>query len=58
MNDFKIKILISILSGLIFSFIFVLLALVLPVKDKDEAQFTVQKPKGKLAEISHAMKHR
>ena len=58
MNDFKIKILISILSGLIFSFIFVLLALVLPVKNEDESHYVVQKPKGKLAEISHAMKNR
>lgn len=56
MNDFKIKILISLLSGLIFSFIFILLALVLPIKD--DSVLTIQQPKGKLAQIAHAMKNR
>ncbi|WP_345991658.1 hypothetical protein [Sulfurimonas sp. HSL-1716] len=58
MNDFKIKILISILSGLIFSFIFILIALVVPIKDNNDTPLVMEKPKGKLAEISHAMKNK
>ena len=58
MNDFKIKILISLLSGVVFSFIFILLALVVPVKDESSEQLILEKPKGKLAEIAHAMKNR
>ena len=57
MDDFKIKILISILSGIIFSFIFILLALIVPIKDEN-AQIVLDKPKGKLAEISEAFKNR
>ncbi len=34
MKDFKLKLVLSILSGIIFSFIFILLAFALPVKKK------------------------
>ncbi|MCW8837872.1 MAG: hypothetical protein OQK11_04130 [Thiovulaceae bacterium] len=38
MKDFKLKMILSILSGVIFSFVFIILALSLPVREK-----TVQK---------------
>lgn len=34
MKDFKLKMILSILSGVIFSFVFIVLAMSLPVKDK------------------------
>ena len=37
MNDFKLKLILSGLGGVIFSFIFILLTFVLPVKDKKDA---------------------
>ncbi len=54
MKDFKLKMVLSILSGVIFSFIFILMAFVLPVKK--EQKFAVIKPKGKLELISHSLK--
>lgn len=34
MKDFKLKMILSILSGIIFSFVFIILALSLPVREK------------------------
>jgi len=56
MNDFKLKLILSILGGIVFSFIFILLTFALPVKKK--APTYVAKPKGKLETISHSMKNR
>ena len=56
MQDFKLKLILSILAGVVFSFIFILLAFALPIKNKNDV-FTV-KPKGKLEQISHAMKNK
>jgi len=56
MSDFKLKLILSALGGIIFSFIFIVLTFALPVKDKKEA--FVYKPKGKLQTISHSLKHR
>ena len=53
MNDFKLKIILSILSGIVFSFIFILLAFVLPVEKKAKFQ---AKPKGLLQKVSHSIK--
>jgi len=50
MNDFKLKLVLAILTGIVFSFIFILLAFVLPNKEK----VIYVKPKGKLEKISHA----
>lgn len=58
MNNFKIKLLISLLGGIVFSFIFILLALLVPINNDKETLLILEKPKGKLAEISHAMKNR
>ena len=54
MNDFKLKLLLSILGGVVFSFIFILLAFALPIKKK-EATY-VKKPKNKLEIISQSLK--
>ncbi len=52
MNDFKLKIILSVLSGLVFSFIFILLAFALPL----EKQTFSSKPKNLLEEVSHSLK--
>ena len=54
MNDFKLKIILSILGGIVFSFLFILLAFALPL-DKKEPTASI-KPKGKLEQISHSIK--
>ena len=56
MDDFKLKVVLSILGGVVFSFIFILLAFVLP-PDKEEAQ-VIQKPKGKLEQIAQSLRDR
>ena len=55
MNDFKLKLILSILGGVAFSFIFILLAFALPVKKKEPQQ--IIKPKGKLEIISHSLRN-
>jgi hypothetical protein len=55
MKDFKLKLILSALAGVVFSFIFILLTFALPVKKKQE---TYSKPKGKLEIISHSIKNR
>lgn len=52
MNNFKIKLILTVLSSIVFSFIFILLALVLPV----ENQYVETKkiPKGMLEKVSSA----
>lgn len=55
MNDFQLKLVVSILSGIVFSFIFILLAFVLPTEKKE----TFHKiPKGKLEKISHSLQQK
>ena len=56
MNDFKLKLVLSILAGIAFSFIFILLAFAIPVKEKKT--IPIKKPKGKLEQISHTLKER
>jgi len=56
MSDFKLKLILSGLGGIVFSFIFILLTFVLPVKENKGAY--VYKPKGKLQTISHSLKNR
>jgi len=56
MTDFKLKLVLSALGGVVFSFIFILLTFALPVKKKHDVY--VAKPKGKLQTISHSMKNR
>ena len=54
MKDFKLKLVLSILSAIVFSFIFILLAFALPIHKQEEKVFI--KPKGKLEQISHSLK--
>jgi len=54
MNDFKLKIILSLLAGVVFSFIFILLAFVMPLKQTDTQ--TTKKPTGKLEKIAHSAK--
>ena len=56
MDDFKLKVVLSILGGVAFSFIFILLAFILPPK-QEEAQI-IKKPKGKLEKISQSLRDR
>lgn len=56
MKDFKLKLLLSILSAIVFSFIFILLAFSLPM-DKKEVKASIQ-AKGKLEQISKSLKNR
>jgi hypothetical protein len=56
MDDFKLKVVLSVLGGIAFSFIFILLAFILPPQKK-ESQVII-KPKGKLEQISHALREK
>jgi hypothetical protein len=53
MNDFKLKIILSILGGIVFSFVFILLAFALPVEKKPQFKST---PKNLLEKVSHSIK--
>jgi hypothetical protein len=54
MNDFKLKLVLSLLGGVVFSFIFILLAFSLPLQ-KEEG---ILKPKSQLDAISKAVQER
>jgi hypothetical protein len=56
MNDFKLKLVLSVLSGIVFSFIFIILAFALPIKENEAV--AVKKPQGKLEKIAHSLKNR
>jgi len=49
MKDYKLKIILSMLAGIIFSFVFILLAFILPVKKQEQIR-TI--PKGMLEKVS------
>lgn len=55
MNDEKLKIILALLSGVVFSLIFILLAFVLPV-DKKQTQQSKQNPKNHLEKISKELR--
>jgi hypothetical protein len=52
LNDFKLKLILTVLAGVVFSFIFIILAFALPTKERQAA--FVPKAKGKLQIISHS----
>lgn len=52
MNDFKLKLILSILSGIVFGFIFILLAFALPIK-KEQA---IILPQTILEKVAHSAK--
>lgn len=55
MIDFKLKVILSVLSGIVFSFIFILLTFALPVEKETTI---IKKPKGKLEQVSDSIKNR
>ena len=56
MDEFKLKIILSMLGGIVFSLIFILLAFVVPV-DK-ESSGTIKRNANKLEQISKALRER
>ncbi len=56
MNNFKIKVLFSVLGAILFSFIIILLAFTLPVHQK--TQFIPNYPTGELQHVSQILKKR
>jgi hypothetical protein len=52
MNDFQLKLILSILGGVVFSFVFILLAFALPLNNKTHT--IIKKPKGVLEKVSHS----
>jgi len=55
MNEFKLKIILSLLSGVVFAFIFIILAFALPLPKKEH--IIIKKPQNKLEQISHSIKN-
>lgn len=54
MNDFKLKLTLTVLTGIVFSFIFILLAFILPAgNDENVLQ---KKPRGLLEQVSESIK--
>ena len=52
-DDFKLKVVLSILGAIVFSFIFIILALALPLDIKETI---IAKPQNKLEEVSQSLK--
>ncbi len=55
MDEFKLKIILSILGGIVFSLIFILLAFVVPI---DKESVTIKRDSNKLEQISKALRER
>ncbi len=55
MENFKLKLILAILSGIVFSFIFIILAFVLPPAEKEKM---IKDPKNKLEYVSKSMRER
>lgn len=55
MNDDKLKMVLALLGGIVFSLIFILLAFVLPVDEKPNTKHK-QNPKTHLEKISHELR--
>lgn len=52
MNDFQLKLILSLLGGVVFSFVFIVLAFALPLDNKDHVYKKI--PKGLLEKVSHS----
>ena len=50
MNDFKLKLILSILSGIVFAFVFILLAFALPIKKNE----VIRLPQTALEKVAHS----
>jgi uncharacterized membrane protein YgaE (UPF0421/DUF939 family) len=56
MDDYKLKLILSVLAGVVFAFIFILLAFALPVKQKKE--YVKAKPRSVLEQVSHSARNK
>jgi hypothetical protein len=56
MEDYKLKVVLAVLSAVAFSMIFIILALVIPVKDDPQSFVKKEKAKNRLEEISRSIK--
>jgi hypothetical protein len=56
MSDFRLKLALSILSAVLFSFVFILLAFAVPLDKKETV--IIKKPANKLEKISEAMREK
>ncbi len=56
MDDEKLKIVLALLSGIVFSLIFILLAFVLPIQEKQTVKTAKKAPKTHLEKISRSFK--
>lgn len=54
MDDFKLKVILAVLSGVVFSFVFIILAFVLP----PEKQKIYKDPKNKLQHVAKSLRER
>ncbi len=53
MKDYKLKIILSMLAGVVFSFVFIFLAFILPVKKHEQIR---KLPQGMLEKVSEHLK--
>ncbi len=54
MSDFKLKIVLTVLTGIIFSFVFIILAFVLPAQEEEPV--IIKKPSNLLEEVSRSLR--
>lgn len=54
MSEFKLKVVLTVVTGIIFSFIFIILAFVLPTKTDEPT--IIKKPSNLLEEVSRSLK--
>jgi len=57
MQDARLKLILSLLGGIIFAMFFILIALIVPIK-KSKTYEPIQKATSKLGQISHEAKNR
>jgi hypothetical protein len=55
MQDYKLKVILVILSAVVFSMLFIILALVTPVEEPPKS-YVKEKPKNRLEEISQSIR--
>jgi hypothetical protein len=55
MSEFKLKIILVIVGGLAFSFVFILLAFAVPLEKEPSI---IKKPTGVLEEVSHSLRNK
>jgi len=58
MNDYKLKMIITILSAIVFSFVIVLTAFLIPLDNQKKQQTYKAKPKNRLEAISASINNK